>query len=341
MASQAPTSGPAQAVQLAQAVAELTATHDAKAAAAALIRGAIRLFEAPHAGLFELDRRGVAPRLRPLVHSIGRHVQVVEHESEEPVLWQPAESPRRLLEIVDSAVTGVVEGEVAYFRHLVPVVSGQGVDALLSLERDRLLCEDSRRLAEAFACIYANHVRLLNYGQRDALTGLLNRRTFDDYLGSRRRNSLLGGPRWIGVLDIDRFKQINDRHGHVIGDEVLLGVARLLEASVREQDRVYRFGGEEFVILLDGVPAEHAATVFERVRLEIAAHAFPRIDQVTASLGYSQLADGQTPLDTLRRADEALYYAKAHGRNRTCCHEILAATGELAQSRRTGAVELF
>jgi diguanylate cyclase (GGDEF)-like protein len=342
MASPTAAADSAQAVRLAESVAELTATHDVRVAATALVRGAIRIFGVPHAELLEIDRSGEGLRLRPLVHSIGHHVQNVEHESEEPVLWQPAGNPRRLLEIIDSAAVGVIEGEVAYFRHVVPIVSGGGASALLTLERDQLLCADGQRLAQNFARIYANHVCILNYGQRDVLTGLLNRRTFDDYLGSRRRNTLLGGDQWVGVLDIDHFKQVNDRHGHVIGDEVLLGVARLLESGVREVDRVYRFGGEEFVILLDGVPAGHAATVFERLRQSIAGHRFPRVDRVTASLGYAMVSDGQTPLDALRCADEALYYAKHHGRNRVCNHEVLAASGELQpKTAVSGAVELF
>lgn len=335
-------SGAAQAAQLAEAIAELTASQDIKMAATALIRGAIRVFKAPHAGLFELDRSASGLRLRPLVHSIGRHVQTVEHETEEPVLWQPADNPGRLLEIIDGGASGVVEGEVAHFRHVVPIVSGGGVNTLLTLERDQLLCDDSRQMVRSFARIYANHVSLLNYGQRDALTGLLNRRTFDDYLGNGRRKSLMGGGRWLGVLDIDHFKQVNDRHGHVIGDEVLLGVSRLLEANVREIDRVFRFGGEEFVILLEGVPQEHAAAVFERVRQNIGNHPFPRVDRVTASLGYARLTDSETPLDTLRQADEALYYAKHHGRNRVCSYEILTAAGELTRKTpAAGAVELF
>lgn len=342
MASRASMPDPAQAVQLAEAIAELTATRDVKVAATALIRGAIRVFEAPHAGLFELDRCASGLRLRPLVHSIGRHVQLVEHEAEQPVLWQAADKPQRLLEIIDGGSSGVVEGEVAYFRHVVPLDSGKGVNALLTLERDRLLCKDGRLMVQCFARIYANHVHMLNYGQRDALTGLLNRRTFDDYLGSRRRNSLVGGARWVGVLDIDHFKRVNDRHGHVIGDEVLLGVARLLEANVREMDRVFRFGGEEFVILLDGVPQEHAAAVFERIRQSISNHCFPQVEQVTASLGYARMADDQPPLNALRQADQALYYAKDHGRNRVCSHEILTAAGELrSKTPSSGAVELF
>lgn len=342
MASRIPMEGAAQGAQLADAIAELTASQDIKVAAAALIRGAVRVFEAPHAGLFELDRCATGLRLRPMVHSIGRHVQVVEHESEEPVLWQPADNAQRLLEIIDGGATGVIEGEVAHFRHVVPIVSGSGVNALLTLERDRLLCDDSQQMVRSFARIYANHVHMLNYGQRDALTGLLNRRTFDEHLCTRRKRSALEGAHWIGVVDIDHFKQVNDRHGHVIGDEVLLGVARLLEGSVREVDRVFRFGGEEFVILLDGVPPEHAATVFERVRQSIGSHRFPQVNQVTASLGYSRLADSQTPLDTLRQADEALYYAKGHGRNRVCGYEILAAAGELTRKTPSaGAVELF
>lgn len=332
----------AQTAILAETLAELTETQDGKAAAAALIRGVIAVFEAPQAGLYEIDRASGGLRLRPLVQSIGRHVQPVEHQADEPRLWQPADNALELLSMVDREATGIVEGEVAAYRHVVPVRTNNGVNALLMLERDHALCNDGQRLAVNIARIYANHLHVLNFSQRDALTGLLNRRTFDSHLCTRCPRTAIEGAHWIGVLDIDHFKQVNDRHGHVIGDEVLLAVARLLESSVREVDRVFRFGGEEFVILLDGVPPEHAAAVFERVRHSIMSYQFPQVSQVTASLGYSRLVDGQTPLDILRQADEALYYAKEHGRNRVCCYEILTAAGELARKTPTaGVVELF
>jgi len=331
-----------QTAILAESLADLTATQDGKSAAAALIRGVIAVFEAPQAGLFELDRNGGGLRLRPLVQSIGRHVQLVEYHNEEPRFWQQADHSIELLDMVDREATGIVGGDVAEFRHVVPVRSCSGINMLLLLERDHALCTDGQRLAAGIARIYSNHLRMLNFGQRDALTGLLNRRTFDEHLCSRRKRSEIEGAHWIGVVDIDHFKQVNDRHGHVIGDEVLLAVARLLEGSVRERDQVFRFGGEEFVVLLDGVPPEHAAAVFERVRQSISTHRFPQVNQVTASLGYSRLVDSQTPLDTLRQADEALYYAKNHGRNRVCSYEILTAAGELTQIKpAAGAVELF
>jgi diguanylate cyclase (GGDEF)-like protein len=332
----------AQTVILAESLAELTSTQDGKSAAVALIRGVIAVFETPQAGLFELDRVAGGLRLRPLVQSIGRHVQPVERFNDEPLLWQPADNPLKLLDMVDREVTGIIEGDIAEFRHVVPVRSCSGVNTLLLLERDNALCGDGQRLAAGIARIYANHLRMLNFGQRDALTGLLNRRTFDEHLSSRRRRLAIEGSYWIGVVDIDHFKQVNDRYGHVIGDEVLLSIARLLEASVRELDQVFRFGGEEFVIMLDAVPSKRAATVFERVRQSISTHRFQQVNQVTASLGYSRLVESQTPLDTLRQADEALYYAKNHGRNRVCSYESLTAAGELTQIKlAAGAVELF
>ncbi len=155
----------------------------------------------------------------------------------------------------------------------------------------------------------------------DALTGLPNRRAGLHRLGAcvgSARGS--GQPLTIGFLDIDLFKQINDRHGHEVGDRVLVAVAAVLVAGVRNREDVIRMGGEEFLLLLPGVAGAAALARLEQLRLQV-AQAAAGLDQpglvVTASIGMAELdGAGDDVSSLLRRADNAMYSAKRSGRNR-------------------------
>lgn len=157
--------------------------------------------------------------------------------------------------------------------------------------------------------------------ETDGLTGLPNRRAGLRELGHHlERVDRERGPMVIGFLDIDLFKDINDRHGHEVGDQVLVAVARALRAAVRSQDQVVRMGGEEFLLLMPGMPREAAASRLERLRQRITeacqALQVPGLE-VTASIGLAQWRPGEDDLAALlRRADHAMYVAKRAGRNR-------------------------
>jgi len=182
--------------------------------------------------------------------------------------------------------------------------------------------------------IVRNHLALLDYGERDTLTGLLNRKTFEAQF-ERLRLDLAADAHtrtsecWIGVLDIDHFKAVNDGYGHVIGDEVLLLVSQIIQRNFRGDDRVYRFGGEEFVVLLRDTPEAATAVVMERLRAAVAAHRFPQLGTVTVSIGWTRIRPHDAPAGAIGRADAALYHAKQRGRNRVFQHELLVAEGEL------------
>lgn len=152
---------------------------------------------------------------------------------------------------------------------------------------------------------------------RDALTGLANRRLLHDQLDSEvawhRRH---GQPMSVLFLDLDRFKAVNDRHGHVAGDAVLVGVAQVLMAEVRTEDLVARYGGEEFVVVLRQTPAEIARAIAERVRAAIARHPFA-VGPVTVSIGVATATgDAIGAAESMvAAADTQLYRAKERGRN--------------------------
>ena len=146
---------------------------------------------------------------------------------------------------------------------------------------------------------------------------------------------------WLGVIDIDHFKRVNDSYGHLIGDEVLLLMSRLMRSSFRFDDRLYRFGGEEFVVLMRCADGDAAAQAFERLRHNVERHLFPQVGRITVSIGFTELKAGDTPNGAFERADKAVYFAKQNGRNRLCDHDELVARGLLADESRSGDVELF
>ncbi|HWB09599.1 MAG TPA: GGDEF domain-containing protein [Pirellulales bacterium] len=159
----------------------------------------------------------------------------------------------------------------------------------------------------------------------DTLTGLPNRRSFNEDLARRfdqwHRHNI---PLSLLMVDVDSFKKFNDEHGHQTGDEVLRAIAHTLDKTLRQMDLAARFGGEEFAILLPGTNLQAATTVAERVRAAIASetlfHGSKQLS-VTVSIGVSSIADLDDAEAFIKRADEALYAAKNGGRNRAFLHD--------------------
>ncbi len=215
------------------------------------------------------------------------------------------------------------------------LVGGQVIGSVL-VEHDACLDETGeRRLAESVsqaAPVLAN-LRNLALAERraatDPLTGLPNRRAVQDGLKRMAAQALRSGSPLAAIgLDLDRFKDINDRFGHEAGDTVLAHVGALLATSVRASDLVGRIGGEEFVILAPDTDAAGAATLAENLRLALAREGVPGVDrEVTASFGVAVLPDHAQTADTLLRlADRAQYAAKADGRNRVVLAPSAAET---------------
>ena len=231
-------------------------------------------------------------------------------------------------------------------------VDARGVLEIVTLAT---LSDEAQRQIASVLRIYRNFQGLLDYSERDTLTGLLNRKTFDDAflkatarsvalpgsISDLRRAGVPGGQHWLAVIDIDHFKRVNDQHGHLIGDEVLLLLARLMRGSFRHHDRLYRFGGEEFVALIRCGTAADAALAFERLRLNTERYAFPQIERITISVGFTEVKLNDSPSGAFERADRAVYHAKGNGRNQVCSHAELVATGKLTDTAIVGDVELF
>ncbi|MBH3451358.1 GGDEF domain-containing protein [Pseudomonas putida] len=159
--------------------------------------------------------------------------------------------------------------------------------------------------------------RLNRDAQTDPLTGLGNRRSLEFSLSLLEAE---GRAFAAIVLDIDHFKQVNDKHGHEVGDQVLRRLAELMRRCCREGDLLCRTGGEEFLMLLPGASLDVATVVAERLRVTVQDTPVPPVGAVTVSLGVARWDGeaGSEPVDALSKADRALYLAKQSGRNRMC-----------------------
>ncbi|MGE5514779.1 MAG: diguanylate cyclase domain-containing protein [Bacteroidota bacterium] len=234
-----------------------------------------------------------------------------------------------------------------------PVLDGSETVAFLVVESADALAS-SEPVVRAFLAVYRNYLAILKDSERDTLTGLKNRKTFDDNISRAIAQSRSARPEsdgrrrhedddhhWLGIVDIDHFKRINDTYGHAFGDEVLLLFAALMRKVFRAEDLLFRFGGEEFVVVLAPTAADNARQAFERLREAVAGFPFPQVGRVTTSVGFVRIDPSDIPATVVGQADEALYWAKRHGRNRVCRYEDLLATGELQAHETEGAVELF
>ena len=153
----------------------------------------------------------------------------------------------------------------------------------------------------------------------DPLTSAWNRRHFEEVVEvALARARRYAEPLALLIFDIDHFKAINDRHGHHVGDQVLVEFVRLVQANLRVGDVLARWGGEEFILLLPHTIADAALSVGEKLRRLIADHPFPEVGQVTASFGVATLGRREGSESWISRADHALYAAKAGGRNLVC-----------------------
>lgn len=196
---------------------------------------------------------------------------------------------------------------------------------------------------------YNHQVFLLRNKDTDSLTGLLNRQSLDSRLGKLHKNFNIVNRSddepvryCFALIDIDYFKQVNDKFGHIYGDEVLLIFANIMKKTFRDADLLFRYGGEEFAVLLHNVNSEMADSILNRFRQNIETFAFPMENKITTSIGYCEF-NNSIPLSLIiERADKALYYSKEHGRNAAHCYETLLDENKVKNiTIDEGDIELF
>jgi diguanylate cyclase (GGDEF)-like protein len=246
-----------------------------------------------------------------------------------------------------------------HYLTIYPVIGSTSIVGYVSIKMVHEPTETEKFAITSILKISHNFHSLLEENQKDKLTGLLNRKTFDDtinkiqsllpyspqaaeYNGKENRTTQLPDNFWLAVIDIDYFKKINDNFGHVYGDEVLLLVSQLMKQSFRNTDLLFRFGGEEFVVIVRGRNKKDAETILDRFRKMIAQYQFPQISQVTVSIGITQITEQFIiATDIVGRADMALYYAKENGRNQLFFYEDLLAAGKIKNTIEIGSIDFF
>lgn len=340
---------------------EITGHRDHDLLSISLTSAMRELMNAETARVLDIIHRDGQQLLRPKILISASHVDVFEDGNllenlavleNNPVLWQGIQAKESVIQqkLPDGTYTWL------------PVWAGEQLSVCIELFHQNHYPRHLLEVINGMMIVYRNFQNLLDYSERDSLTGLLNRKTFEDSFakllrsgsstgsyaatapdGRERRDngSEPGCAHWLAVLDIDHFKKVNDQFGHLYGDEVLILLANILRASFRPADKLFRFGGEEFVILLRATSQHDAGQIFERFRKQVEGHLFPQVGQVTISIGYARIDPFEPAVAIVGRADQALYYAKTHGRNRCCFYDSLVAAGDLHQEHANDIAEFF
>lgn len=349
-------------------VAALTEQRDRGALDIALTDVLMDLLKPFSVAVYIVVREATDQRWLPLttLHQ-GRAVEVCDPmHSDFHLLTRLQDVPQRWHCLsTDSQVTVESAEKPGTFVICLPLLSDSRTEeaGVIELHSEAGLTAQQQEFVKRVLRVYRNMHRMFMYSERDALTGLLNRKSFDDTFyktlreesrrladkplsgappsGVSMRRGAPGERFWLAMVDVDHFKQVNDQYGHQIGDEVLILVGRILKSTFRGYDRIYRFGGEEFVILLRSPDHLSAMQAIERLRGNLEQYQFPQVGRVTASVGLSEIQTGDSPGAACERADQAVYFAKRNGRNRVCSYIDLVQNGLLQTDVKVGGVELF
>ena len=276
--------------------------------------GSTRLLDRTGNRLVAVCRSGEPIHLEPVEFEFGEGLLGWIVANAAPIRTAVPDADPRFAEKPGSARLGPFLG--------VPLLTGDTCLGVLSVIRDdEPFTEVDEQLLTLVAAICAPHLeiaRLARLSNVDPLTGALNRRGLDEAYPSNEQTDPASAAAAVLMIDIDHFKRVNDRHGHILGDEVLRHVARQLSGVLRSTDAIVRWGGEEFVLVLPGVSVAAANRIAERARRAIEATPAPVAGeiQVTVSAGVAAQRDQESLADAIARADKALYAAKEAGRNR-------------------------
>ncbi len=340
---------------------KMTAIRDTYLVEQSLLRTLGPLLGVTETSLYRVDERGSIVRTlhharqveteQSGVQRVAEHVEEIANEQQLP---EEVESILENVRLLDKPCSRRLESD---FIICYPIHGGGELCGYFVLRREHEITPMEDAIMHGVLEVFTNFYALLDTSQRDRLTGLLNRYSLEmnldrlwnllyarlhepDAASDLDRRDKQPHRYWLGVLDIDHFKQINDTHGHMIGDEVLIVVTRLLQAAFRRSDLIYRYGGEEFIAIIAANDLEAATQAFERARKKIESFKFPRVGQVTLSGGFSGADPVVLPQEVINRADSALYEAKKAGRNCVLHYESLVRQGVLKEIS-AGSVDLF
>ncbi|PCH60609.1 MAG: hypothetical protein COC19_05730 [SAR86 cluster bacterium] len=237
-----------------------------------------------------------------------------------------------------------------------PFYQNRGVDFLLCL-KTKTWSERSTGIVDGMLQIYKNYLSSLAESGVDKLTGLLNRKYFHEEINKsilysrvnkaldtielERRGNQKNNSYWLGILDIDFFKKINDDHGHLYGDEVLILFSNLMRENFREHDLLFRYGGEEFAAVIGPLDDEQAVAAFERFRERVSHLSLHKVKHLSVSAGLVKIDKYDSPINIVGHADQALYYAKENGRDQIAIFSELISRGLIQKPVETEEPLLF
>jgi diguanylate cyclase (GGDEF)-like protein len=266
-------------------------------------------------------------------------------------------------QLVDYAWAGEEGPRISY----IPLYADSASDdeGVIEIHSGATLAKGQLQVIDDLVHVFRNMYKLLAYSDRDALTGLLNRKSLDDTFYSAvleemdhglegktavleasvlpvaERRHRVPPNYWLGTASVDNFGAINDRSGHLIAEEVLLLVARIMNNTFRTYDRIYRLGGEQFAVLMHCPDEALVLAAFERFRANMEKFNFPQVGRVTACAGFTRVTSDDSPSTTLERAERAVDYAQRNGRNQVFSHDDLVRKGLFGDAIKIGAVDLF
>ena len=319
--------------ELIHTVADLTDLRNKDVLEAALARVIFELAEVERLTIWRIVADGPAVRLR-------ERLSLPAHDyPEQEISLEDARQEWRDCYAKRCYIYGPRD-EAGLCCHVFPLWNEREIIAVMELMRPSKLEGEQAHTVHGLLRVYRNHLGLLDYGDRDELTGLLNRRTFGTYFKQIAAEETIHAV--IAVVDVDFFKRVNDQFGHPYGDEVLILLARLMSEAFSGFEGIFRFGGEEFLLILPETTREEAWKALDDFRAAVAQASFPQVGRVTVSIGFSTIQPGDNGAAAFGRADEALYLAKHSGRNRVKCYEELVQEGYLAGTKHSGGdIELF
>lgn len=245
--------------------------------------------------------------------------------------------------------------------NMLPLFSDSRRDdaGVIEVHSEGALSADELLVIEQLRRIYRNMYALLEYSDRDALTGLLNRKSLDDAFYSAVLEELdgfmaepktAGKPKgqdperrhrvppnyWLGSAKIDHFDQVGDQHGHALAQEVLLLVARVMNNTFRTYDRLYRFEDGHFGVLMHCPDEALVLAAFERFRVNVEKFNFPQLSRLTVSCGFTSVMANDSPNSALEKTLRAVDFAQRSGRNRVCSYLGLVRRSFFGEASKSG-----
>ncbi len=238
-------------------------------------------------------------------------------------------------------------------------------DGVLEIHSAGSLSDEHVLIIQTVLRVFRNMFNLLAYSDRDGLTGLFNRKSLDDTFYSAVLEELEEGalgvlPRleakvqpgqerrhrvppnyWLGTVSVDDFGSIGDRFGHLIAEEVLLLVARILNNTFRTYDRIYRLGGEQFAVLMHCPEEGPVLAAFERFRANMDKFNFPQVGHATACGGFTRITADDSPSTSLERAERVVDHGRRLGGNKVFSYSDLLRQGAIVGATHIGPVDIF